>query len=252
MSNNAKVMTKIFNFELAGFAYFEDRRFKKHYCEELVFINKSYIIEHFPEYRKKILHYSPQESPLSLSEERRELFIPILELKILLSSDFYNKILTNLVKEVNSFEQVNILFKFLIEHDNYNSNSINAILRLSLHSTPIKRSFNAQRGILKLVLRNVDLIEPNLIQKILSDFPHRSTSPISPDQDKHNELAKKIEQALNEKEKQPEYYEPDEQKRNTRNPYSSFDWNHEIEAGEDELRKWDREDSDWRIANDLD
>lgn len=245
-------MTKIFNFEISGFAYFEDRRFERSPCEEYVFIDKSYILDHFLESRKRILHYAPQESPLSLSEETREFYISILELKIMLSNENYNLILSNLVKKVNSFDQVNILFKFLIEHDNYDSNSINTIIQLSLYSNAIKRSFNAQRQILTLIFKNIDLIEPILIHKILSDFPHRSTSPISSHQDKHNELAKKIEQALQEKEKKSEYIGSNEQKRNTRSTHSNFDWNLEIKAGEDELRKWDREDSSWRIANDLD
>jgi hypothetical protein len=245
-------ITNILNYEISGFAYFEDRRFERASCERYVFIKKSYLTSQFPTQRLIIIHYTPKDVPLSLTEDTRESFLPILELKMLLSNANYNSILFELLAKAKSFDQINIIFEYLIEHKKYDLETINAILDLSLNSRTIRGSFEAQKLILTLVYENINLIESNLVHKILSEFPHGHNLLIKENQDKHQELVGEIENALKEKAKKSELIGPQELKRNIPITYQNTDWNPEIEAGEEELRKWDKEDSSWRIANDLD
>jgi hypothetical protein len=252
INNQEKKITNIINYEISGFAYFEDRRFERTFCERYVFIKKSYLTSHFPTQRLIFIHYTPKDIPLSLTEDIRESFLPILELKMLLSNANYNSILLELLAKANSFDQVNIIFEYLIEHKKYDSETINAILDLSLNSRTIRGSFEAQKLILTLVYENINLIESKLVHKILSEFPHGHNLLIKENQDKHQELVGEIENAVKEKVKKSEHLVSQELKRNIQSTYQNTNRNLEIEAGEEELRKWDQEDSSWRIANDLD
>jgi hypothetical protein len=252
MGKRLKCNTKTFSFEISGFAYFEDRRFDISPCEEFIFIEKKFISSQFPKFGSVVNQYIPQEYPMLIPEERKSQFIFILELKVLLSKNVYNKILSELVARINCFDQTNILIKFLLEYDDFDKNTINSIIVAFLRNKQIRGSFNAQRKIIEFIDKNFDLIEQDLIREILLSFPHGSTSVKKSDHDKHNELVKKVELALVHSGKKVQFRGRELKKGNVYSPESLQKRNFDIEAGEEELEKWDKEDSSWRIANDLD
>jgi len=252
METSNKKVTTIYNYELVDFAYFEDRRFERSFCEEFIFIKKIYLKNRFPAAKTTILNYDSQEKPLSLSERNWSSFIAILELKKFLSNDNYNLVLTELVAKSDSYDQINIIIKFLLEHKSFDFISINTIIELALKKWVVKKSFNAQRYIINLVYRNIDLIELSLIERVLTDFPHRTTSILKSEKEKHNELVKKVEFALHEKLNNAEIYNLNFKSNKSSTKHVIFDEKNNEDVYEDEIRKMNLEDPSWRIANDLD
>lgn len=228
---NEKKITNIFKDEIFGFAYFEDRRFEKAFCERLVFIYKSFLAERFPYLKLKIDLYKPQEQPQLLVPEMINSMIYFTELKELVSSSNYNSLLLELLIRAKTFDHVNMIFSYLSLNKNFDKETINEILDLCLKRRIIIGSFEAQRLILNFIWSNFNLIDSQLIEKLLSKFQRQTYLVSQEEKDKRQTLINKIRLELNKKPIVP----------NQRKQYQSFgdDFNLEIEASESELRKWE-------------
>jgi hypothetical protein len=166
-----KQIVNTISHEIDNIALLEDRRFLKDSSEQYVFINTEFIKRHF---NKSLDRNTITIIPTSLDIELGRKFIEISELKIILSIEEYNILLFELVKNVKTFDQMNIIMIPLFEHQNYSKELINYFLQESLCNSTIRRSFEVQRHLLNIVVANKELIEPNLFFKILSEFPHKS------------------------------------------------------------------------------
>lgn len=159
------------SYEIDNLALFEDRRFIKETSERYLFINTKFLEVKF----NKLL--DPMRfilRPTSLNDELGSNFIEISELKTILTTEEYNILLFELIKNVQTFDQMNILIIPLLHHQNYSRELINYFLNESLRNSTIRRSFEVQRNLLNIVVANKELIESDLFFKILSEFPHQS------------------------------------------------------------------------------
>jgi hypothetical protein len=182
-----------------------------------------------------------------LPEESREQFISLLELEKILPKTTYNQLLKELLTNAKGFDQINIVFDYILAYKDHQAETINFIISRIISNREIRNSFQAQNGMPKLVLNNLHLIESSLTRKFISDFP-RPTNLLSPDS--KNQYEKTMDIIKKSTEDNTDSHRP--KKINRTESHHRGDWNLEIEAGEDELRKWDEEDPSWRIANDLD
>jgi len=165
-----KQLVNTISHEIDNLALFENRRFNDR-TEQYLFINTKFLEVKF----NKLL--DPKKfilSPTSLSDELGVNFIEISELKTNLTTEEYNILLFELIKNVESFDQMNILIIPLLQHQNYSKELINYFLNESLRNSTIRRSFELQRNLLNIVVANKELIESDLFFKILSEFPHQS------------------------------------------------------------------------------
>jgi hypothetical protein len=249
--DNEKTFTNIFKYELFGLAYFEDRRFEKAFCKSYIFIYKSYLVTHFPNLEMMINEYCQKEEPQTLNQESRSLLIQLTEIKELVSISNFNLILIELIKKANSFEQINIIFLYLIEYNHFEKMAINEILNLCLVKPTIRGAFEAQKNILNLILKNINLIEIQLVEKLLDNFPHDFQIIFESQKIRHQALIDDINLELIKKRSELES-ENSNKPNIIKSSYTYYNRNLEIEEGENELRRWDEEDPSWRIANDLD
>lgn len=240
-------INRILKSEIKDFAYFEDRRFLKSPSERHIFIRKLYLTSHYPEIAPNIRNYKSLDTPLSLSEETRELFISLIELQKILTIKTFNQLLQNLLTKAKGFDQINIVFDFLFLHKDYDGDTINFIINSANSNHEIRGSFQAQNVMPTMILNNIQLVDASLVLKFVSNFPKPNNLLTNELRNKYELTIETIKRSIKGKEKiKPTV-------RNT-NLYSNRrnDWNAEIEAGEDELRKWDEEDPSWRVANDFD
>jgi hypothetical protein len=166
-----KKLLSTISYELENLALFEDRRFLKESSERYLFVNSKFLEV---KYNKVLDPKKFTLSPTSLSDELGVNFIEISELKTNLTTEEYNILLFELIKNVESFDQMNILIIPLFQHQNYSKELINYFLNESLRNSTIRRSFEVQRNLLNIVVANKELIESDLFFKILSEFPHQS------------------------------------------------------------------------------
>jgi hypothetical protein len=246
MGANGEKIDRFLKFEIDRFAFLEERRFLKSPVKRYIFIEKTYLISHYPESRSSILSYSPVDTPLSLPEESRKLFTSLLELRELITNKSYNLLLKELLTKAKGFDQINIVFDHLLNYKNYDSETINFIIDSTINNWEIRNSFQAQNRMPKLVLDNIQLIKRDLVQKFISHFPRPNNLISADSKNQYEATMDKIKKSTGDNSNTPDL------KRSRRDSYHRADWNLEIEAGEDELRKWDEEDPTWRIANDLD
>lgn len=165
-----KQLVNTISHEIDNLALFENRRFNDR-TEQYLFINTKFLEVKF----NKLL--DPKKftlSPTSLNDELGVNFIEISELKTNLTTEEYNILLFELIKNVESFDQMNILIIPLLHHQNYSRELINYFLIESLRNSTIRKSFEVQRNLLTIVVANKELIESDLFFKILSEFPHQS------------------------------------------------------------------------------
>lgn len=166
-----KQLVNTFSHEIDNLALFEDRRFLKESSERYLFVNSKFLEV---KYNKVLDPKKFTLSPTSLSDELGVNFIEISELKTNLTTEEYNILLFELIKNVESFDQMNILIIPLLQHQNYSKELINYFLNESLRNSTIRSSFEVQRNLLNIVVANKELIESDLFFKILSEFPHQS------------------------------------------------------------------------------
>lgn len=246
MGTNGEKIDRFIKYEIGGLAYLEERRFLKSPGKRFIFIEKAYLISHYPESRSSILSYTTVDTPLSLPEESRKLFISLIELTELITNKSYNLLLKELLTKAKGFDQINIVFDHLLDYKNYDSETINFIINSTISYWEIRNSSQAQNRMPKLVLDNIQLIEGDLVRKFISHFPRPNNLISADSKNQYEATMDKIKKSTGVNSNTPDL------KRSKRDSHHRTDWNLEIEAGEDELRKWDEEDPTWRIANDLD
>ncbi len=171
MGTNRQKIDRFLKYEIDGIAYLEERRFLKSTSLRFIFIKKTYLISHYPESCSSILSYNTVDTPLSLPEELRGLFISLVDLEGLITNKSYNLLLKELLTKAKGFDQINIVFDHLLAYKNYDSETINFIINLTINNWEIRNSFQAQNRLPELVLYNFQLIERDLVQKFISHFP---------------------------------------------------------------------------------
>ncbi len=164
-----KVLEKTITHQIDGVALFEDRRYFKSTCERFLFIDRRYFKD-FNETR----NYISTLKPISLNDVVLNQFIHITELKSLLTVIEYNNLLCQILELSKEYDKINILFPYLVENKEFNSDSINRILEYSLNSKIVRNSFESQNLMFELIYKNKSIISSTLFHKVLSDFPHKS------------------------------------------------------------------------------
>jgi hypothetical protein len=214
-------------------------------AKRLIFVRKAYLISHHPTLNSIIMSYQTVDTPFSLPEESRKLFIPLFELKQILTGKMYNLLLTELLKSAKGFDQINIVFDNLLEYRDYDADAINFIIAHTINNRETRNSFQAQNRMPQLVLNNIHLADFNLVQKFISDFPRPNNLLIADSKNQYEATMARIKKSKGDIKIKPNL------KKSKRDSYQGQDSNLEIQAGLDELRNWDEEDSSWRIANDV-
>jgi hypothetical protein len=166
-----KKILATFAHKMPGLALFEDRRFEKASGERYLFIDTNFLYFHFSKLINKSTFIL---KPTSLTEEFGNEYIEIFELETHLTIDEYNFLLFELIKNVNSFDQMNILIIPLFKHKHYTKELINYFIDKALNNVTIRRSFEVQKHLLSIIVENKELIEPRLFHSALSEFPHQS------------------------------------------------------------------------------
>ena len=246
MEKNKEIIVNIFNHEIVEFAYLEDRRFHKSFSKRFIFIRKKYLEDSHPSTFFATNDYSSNISPISLPEEERQLFISISELKDLVNNKIYNLVLKDLLLRADGFDQINIVFDHIFEFKEFDEETINTIIHRITTSWELKNSFQVKNKMPDFVYNNIHLINPIHIREFINSFPRPVNLITEESRNNYSETVAKIKMILgdNSNINQPE-------RKNYSQKYHSNTFNNEVNAGMDELKKWDSEDSSWRIANDL-
>lgn len=166
-----KKLISTFTHKIPELALFEDRRFEKASGERYLFIEINFLYRTF---HISINTDFTKFKPTSLSENIENTYIEIFELEQYLTIDEYNILLYELIKNISSFDQMNILILVLVKHKQFSKELINYFINKSLNDSTIRRSFEVQRHLLSIIIENKELIEPDLFHRVLSEFPHAS------------------------------------------------------------------------------
>jgi hypothetical protein len=166
-----KKLLHTLTYEIEHIALFEDRRFEKACGERFLFIDVKFLIKHFD---RVVDNTSFNIKPTSLNGELGNNFCEIFELQPFLTTEEYNVLLFELLKNVQSFDQMNILIIPLLKHKNYSKELINYFIEKSLNDVTVRRSFEVQKHLITIIVENKALIESSLFHRVLSDFPHKS------------------------------------------------------------------------------
>ena len=164
--NKKKIADKTIVFKIETVALFEDRRFTNATQETYLFIEKDFLKSN-----SEIKNYVPNFQTVSVDETQKNNFIHALELKPLMQIMDYNNMLIKVLEISTKFEEVNIVFPYLIDNNDFDENSISKIMNYSLNSLLVKKSFNAQSMMFELVFKNKRKMDSSLLQSILTDFP---------------------------------------------------------------------------------
>ena len=164
-----KQLQKTIVYQIEGVALFEDRRYYRDTCDRFLFIEKAYLKEF-----NKVCSYISSLKPTSVFNDKITSFIHITELQTLISKFDYNNLLYKILELSNEFDKINIIFHYLVENKEYDSESINRIIEYSLKSKLIRNSFEAQKLMIDLIYNNKAIINSTLFHRVLSDFPHKS------------------------------------------------------------------------------
>ncbi len=247
MEQNKEILVNIFKHEIVDFAYFEDRRFLKSFQKRYIFIRKKYLKEQYPSSVNAIGDYCPVITPISLSEEERDLFVPLVELKSLVQNDTYNHLLKDLLNKADGFDQINIVFDNIFEFKEFNTEIINDIINTANNSWAIKNSFQVKDKMPQFILNHIHLVNSNNIIEFLHSFPRPNNLLTEKSKISYLNTINKINMKLGDKSQINSSSRKVDLKM-----INSGTFNDEIQGGMDELRKWDSEDSSWRVANDID
>jgi hypothetical protein len=166
-----KKLLQTLTYEIENIALFEDRRFEKALGERFLFVDVKFLIKHFNRVVDNSLF---NIKPISLNEEFGNNFYEIFELQPFLTTEEYNILLFELLKNIRSFDQMNILIYPLLRHKNYSKELINYFIEKSLNDATIRRSFEVQKHLLTIIVNNKALIDSSLFHRVLSNFPHKS------------------------------------------------------------------------------
>ena len=162
-----KIADKTIVFKIETVALFEDRRFTNATQETYLFIEKDFLKSN-----SEIKNYVPNFQTISVDETQKNNFIHALELKPLIPILEYNNMLIEVLELSTEFDEVNIVFPYLIDNNDFDENSINKVIQFSLNSSLVRRSFNAQRMMLELAFKNKSKMESKVLLSVLSEFPH--------------------------------------------------------------------------------
>lgn len=169
---------KIYTFEIGGIAYLEDRRFKRSFAENYIFIKRTYLHDLIPGLSSELNTFVPVEVPFSLTKELVPAFISLSELENILPFKFFNQLLKDLWTYVTGYDRINIVFDHIRKYKYLNSETIGFILNKAFTDLEVKNSFRVGDFMPQFIFDNLHLIEEDLIRKFLSDFPKPSNFAI--------------------------------------------------------------------------
>ena len=161
-----KIADYTIDFKIENVALFEDRRFTNATQETYLFIEKYSLKSNI-----EIKNYVPNFQTISVDETQKNNFIHALELKQLIPILDYNNMLIKVLELSTKFEEVNIIFPYLVDNNDFDEISINKVIQYSLNSSLVRRSFNAQRMMLELAFKNNSKLESQLFLSVLTEFP---------------------------------------------------------------------------------
>jgi hypothetical protein len=160
---------KFESFSVEDIALLETWHFEKAWAQNYIFIHYEYIKNTFQDSYLKIKKLPKGVMPKS--SESLE-YISIQELKPIIKKEEYNKILIDLLLGSMDFYQINIILPFVITCEDLTKEQVNAVITEAVEKINFKRSFIAQRIMLDFVYKNKKLIQHELFDRILVDFPH--------------------------------------------------------------------------------
>jgi hypothetical protein len=165
-----KELSNIIRYRIEGIAYFEDRRFVRAISEKYVFLEKVYLVSLFPALEPELTNYS-SIIPLNQNDLTDDEVVTMVDLKVLLKNIEYNFLLLDLLSKAQTYDQVNVIFKYIIEQKKFDSRTINSMLELSLKESLIRNAFQARDYLPMIVESNLSLIRSDVLQDFLSKFP---------------------------------------------------------------------------------
>jgi hypothetical protein len=154
---------------IEGKALLETWSFERAPALNYIFLNYEYIknISQSDYSRIKTIQFI--EKPKSYNSS---MYYSIKELKLILTEEDYNGILIDLILGAIDYNQINILFPFVVNCKNLTKEQINAVISEALDNINFKKSFVAQRIMLDFVCKYKGKIQHKLFNPILVDFPH--------------------------------------------------------------------------------
>lgn len=192
MNNLNCEIDKIYTFEIGGIAYLEDRRFKRSFAENYIFIKKTYLHDLIPGLSSEFNSFVSIEVPFSLEKELVPAFISLSELENILPFKFFNQLLKDLWKYVTGYDRINIVFDHIRKYKFLNSETIGFILNKAFTDTEVKNSFRVGDFMPHFIFDNLHLIEEGLIRKFLSDFPKPSNFAVIHNVESRDKYEEKI------------------------------------------------------------
>lgn len=192
MNNLNCEIDKIYTFEINGIAYLEDRRFKRAFAENYIFIKKAYLHDIIPGLSSEFNTFVPTEVPFSLTKELVPTFISLFELENILPFKVFNQLLKDLWTYVTGYDRINIVFDHIRKYKYLNSETIGFILNKAFTDSEVKNSFRVGDFMPHFVFDNLYLIEENLIRKFLSDFSKPSNFALIHNVESRNRYDEKI------------------------------------------------------------
>ena len=165
---------RVITHEINDIALFEDLRFEKSSQERVIFIKKKYLENNFQNSFEKLKNSSFTIHPISLNYQLVNKYIEIFELQNEITIEEYNKLLFELIKNIKSFDEMNILIIPLLQHKAYTKELINFFIKQSLDNLTIRRSFEVQEHLLSIIVNNKKMIDDSLFRRSLVEFPHKS------------------------------------------------------------------------------
>jgi hypothetical protein len=170
--------SKIYHFLFGEIAFLEYRDKYRDNRDEILFINKNYLVNKFKTDRSKITNFKNDNYSFSDSITNAKTdYVRFEELETILNNNKIDSILIDVLNSNNSYEAVNIIFPFISCRMNVSKINLNQILKLALNSWFIKKSWWAQYQMLDFIVNNKINIESDLFQKIVTEFPHINQRP---------------------------------------------------------------------------
>jgi hypothetical protein len=152
-----------------GVALLETRPIERAASEKSIFLHIAYVTSLFSEHHGEISSYIRIEKPKSVSSDN---YFSITELKPIVADEGYNKIVIDLLLKCKTFDEVNIVFQYVLKGENFSKEQANQIVVHALENKIFQQSFEPQLHMIDFISKNKKMIEWPLYQRIMAEFPH--------------------------------------------------------------------------------
>lgn len=163
------VINEAKNILIDGIALLETRSIERAVSEKVIFLHTNYVKSFFLELFKEISDFNRIERPKSVVSDD---YYSLTELKSIIKDEGYNNVVIDLLFKSVDFNQINLVFTFILRAENLTKEQVNQIVTHALENLPFKRSFEAQRLMMDFITKNKNKIEWSLFNRIMAEFPH--------------------------------------------------------------------------------